>query len=202
MKKLTILGAIFLGFNASAQDVVVETIGENKILYRGFENKIVIHQINDSDETFEVEAVNCEVSKLNENKGKSTYLVRTKSSARTAQINLISEGRTVESTEFNVQNLPSPSLYWGKHKTGTKVSDSREIEIKYSAGVALKPSFEIVGWKCEQKGQEFKGKGNILSQALLDSTKSMESGEEISLVVKVKGADGIIRTVAGSWMKS
>ena len=199
MKKLAILGIIFLGFNSFAQDLASENIDQNNVLYRGFENKIVFDQIGDDSEEFQMEAINCEVSKSDRNE--NTYTVKTRSKARTAKINFISNGQISDSATFIVQNLPVPSLIWGHNITGGTISNSKEIRIKYSPGIALESNFEIVSWNCSQKDAKFDGQGNQLSQEMLDHTKSMTKGEFITIEVKVKGVDGVIRKLSGSWEK-
>lgn len=59
MKKLAILGILFLGFNSSGQELADKNTDQNKILYRGFENKIVLDQIGDDNQLYQIEAINC-----------------------------------------------------------------------------------------------------------------------------------------------
>jgi len=197
MKKLAILGIIFLGFNSFGQDLAIENTNQNKILYRGFENKIVLNQIGDDNQSHQIEAINCEVLKQDKN----TYLVKTRTKAQTAKINIVSNGQTIESIPFNVENLPSPSLFWGTNKAGSTSSESAEIEIKYAPEVSFEANFEIVEWACSINETKFDGQGNLLSKEMLDGTNSMTTGELIIIDVKVKGEDGIIRKLSGSWVK-
>jgi hypothetical protein len=199
MKKLAVLGVIFLSFNSFGQDLIVENIDQNKVLYRGFENKLIIGKIDGNGEVFQMEAFNCEVSKLDGNA--NTYIVKTKSKARTAKINFISDGQITDSAKFIVRNLPAPSLFWGNQEAGSNVSNSSEMKIKYPFGITLKSSFEIVSWKCHSKDTKYEGVGNLLSQEFLDFTKSIKTGEFITIVVNVKGEDGVIRRLTGSWVK-
>jgi len=189
MKKLAILGTIFLGFTSFGQDLAVENTDNNKILYRGFENKIVLDQFGDDNHSFQIEAINCEVIKPDENRSEDVYIVKTKNKARTATINIVSNGQTIERMAFNVENLPSPSLFWGNSEAGSTISNSAEIVIKYSTGVTLEPNFEIVGWTCSLDDLEFNGQGNLLSQEMLDYTKSMVTGELITIEVKVNATE-------------
>jgi hypothetical protein len=181
--------------------MAVQNVDHNEVLFRGYENKLILGQKVGNSDNFQIEAINCEVSKLDGKGSENTYMVKTKPQARTAKINFISNGIIIESAAFIVQNLPRPSLFWGTHKTGSSVPNSREIQMKYSSGVTLKPSFEIVSWKCNQKDATFEGSGESLSQQMLDYTKSMATGETIKIEVKVKGTDGIIREREGSWVK-
>ena len=199
MKKLAILGTIFLGLNTFGQNIVLENIDHNLLLYRGFENKFTIGQTVGTNETFQMEAINCEVSKMDGYE--STYIVKPKSKARTAQINFFSNGQFVDSATFIVRNLPSPSLFWGSQETGSSVSNSPEMHIKYPSEVTLKSNFEIISWKCNREGTDFKGLGNILTQEMLDYTKSMATGESVEILVNVMSEDGITRRLVGTWVK-
>lgn len=201
MKKLAILGVIFLGSNSFAQKIVVENIDHNKVLYRGFENKLVIGSTDGDLESFQLEAINCDVSKSGAKGSENTFIVKTSPNARTAKINFISNGAVISSTEFVVQNLPSPELFWGNQKTGSTISDARVLQIKYPMEVSLQSNFEIARWKCIHSGESFEGEGNVLSQEILDVTSEMSAGEIIQMEVHVLGSDGITRKLMGSWVK-
>ena len=64
MKKLAILGAIFLSLNSFAQDMAVQNVDHNEVLFRGYENKLILGQKVGNSDNFQIEAINCEVSKL------------------------------------------------------------------------------------------------------------------------------------------
>lgn len=200
MKKLSIVGIILCSFHSIGQDIVVESMDHTKLLYRGYENKLLVGQIGVSNHDVQLEGIHCNVSKLDGYE--NAYIVKPAANAKRAQINFISNGQRINSASFLVQNLPSPSLYWGEEKAGGHVSNSPELEIRYPAGITLTSRFEIMGWKCKVTDTNiYGGAGNLLSNSLLKFTESMEKGEQLLLEVQVKGGDGIIRNLAASWEK-
>lgn len=201
MKKLVLIGIVLFGLNSFAQDFIADNINHNQILYRGFENKLTFDQIGCETDGYQMETVNCELSKQEVADSENFYIVKTNSSAKSAKIRFISDGQAVDSMEFVVQNLPRPFLYWGNQKSGSNFSASQEIQLKYVTGVTLKSSFEVVGWESNESGQTFSGKGGSLSSEFLEFAESLATGESISIEAQVRGGDGIVRPVKGFWVK-
>lgn len=197
MKKFIFLIIIIFSFNSFAQDVAVENIDHNQILYRGFQNKLVITPAN---ENIQLDPINCQISKLEGQE--NTYIVLTKSKSRTATINFVSDGKVLETRSFLIQNLPVPELYWGYQKSGSTISNTSEIQLKYPKGVTLKSNFEIVNWQASVQGKQFKGKGHTLTKELIDSMSTLDKGEIIQITTQVKNKDGVTKLMKGTWKVS
>lgn len=194
MKKFIFLIIIIFSFNSFAQDVAVENIDHNQILYRGFQNKLVITPAN---ENIQLDPINCQISKLEGQE--NTYIVLTKSKSRTATINFVSDGKVLETRSFLIQNLPVPELYWGDQKSGSTTSNTSEIQLKYPKGVTLKSNFEIVNWQASINGKQYEGKGSTLTKELIDSLSTLDKGEIIQITTHVKNKDGITKLMKGTW---
>ena len=203
MKNSLLAGIIVLGCSAYAQEYTAENTQQNNVLYRGFKNKLSYGQTGCPDKSYEMETVNCDLSEVKATGAETMYIVKTKSSARTAVIRFTSNGNVMDSTVFAIQNLPVPSLYWGDSKTGTTTSDLTELSVQYPPGVTLPSNFEIVSWTCSPVDTDtvYTSPGNVLSDAFMNYVKTMSKGESIVIQVNVKGEDGIIRQLAGDWVK-
>jgi hypothetical protein len=201
MKKLAIVTSLFFSLTCFAQHFVVENIGHKNILYRGYENKIAIGQVGCEIEDFKIEAIHCELTTLAGAESENIYIVKPHSSAKKAVIRFVSGGQTIDSVEFDVQNLPAPSLYWGNNKSGANFSNSAALAMKYAPEVTLTANFEIIGWKCITQNKQFEDSGSILSPQFIDFTKTMKTGETIQIQVKIKNADGSTRFATGTWLK-
>lgn len=199
MKTVAILGIAFLGMNAFGQNMVVETNDQSKVLYRGYDNRVTIGQAGTNAKDFKLEAINCQLAEVTGQK--NTYIVKASAAARTAQINFVSNGKTIDSTVFVIKSLPSPVFYWGNNENGSDISNSSQLQIKYPSGVAIDARFTITNWECKIGEMNFKGSGSVLSQEMLDVTKVLPVGGTVSIMAQVVGGDGITRKVAGSWVK-
>lgn len=199
MKTIIALGILFIGFTSFGQNVTAEHSKDNNILYRGFENEVRLNPFENNSQTFQIETINCKVTK--ENSESNTYSVKTDNSKSTAQINNLVDGKVIESKFFRVQNLPSPTLYWGNNETGTTSSNTAELFVSYAPGIQLDANFKILSWECQLANSQYNGVGNVLSQEMMDATKKLASGELIVILMTVKSEDGILRKVVGSWVK-
>ncbi len=201
MKKLAIVGFIFLGFNALGQEASNETNNHTNVLYRGFDNKLVIDQMSDDNQPYEINAINCEVLEQKDDNGtKNLFVVRTKTRASTAEINIVSNGKLLQNIRFNVENLPQPTLFWGTHSAGSTKSTSAELTVHYPKAVNFESRFEIIEWTCTMNGTAFTGKGNLLSKEMLDYSHSVAAGDSVTIEVNVRGEDGIVHKLCGSWV--
>lgn len=196
MKTLAIFGIIFLGFNSIGQNT---TANNQKVLYRGFENQVNLDQIISRNQNFKVETINCDATSLDQSKNE--YMVRVHSNVRTAQLNFTSNGKVIDSMAFVVQNLPVPSLFWGDNDSGSYVSKSMELQMKYPVEVNFKATFTIISWECTMKDVIYRANGSSLSQEVLTATESLNSGEEVQIVANVISSDGIVRKISGTWLK-
>lgn len=114
------------------------------------------------------------------------------------------DGKSVKlkSLDFRVQNLPDPSLFWGGKKSGDKGNkNSALLQAKYGDGIPLKAEFTILKWKFLApglKGAPPTGAGGSIG-SVSSLIRAVQAGTGISFVCDVKGPDGIVRKVGGSW---
>ena len=114
------------------------------------------------------------------------------------------DGKSVrlKSLDFRVQNLPDPSLFWGGKKSGDKGNkNSNLLQAKYGPGIPLKAEFKIIKWKFLApglKGAPPTGAGGNIGQ-VSSLIRAVKPGTGISFVCDVKGPDGMVRKVGGSW---
>lgn len=201
MKRILLLGALLMQAATYAQNFVVQNIEHTQILYRGYNNQLLIGRIGSEMDDYQIEGSNCDVQKLENGEGENLFIVKPNAKTRCAAIRFLHNGELKDSIHFLVQNLPSPSIYWGNQQSGSYTSTEPNLIIKYPLEIRLQSSFEIVSWRCVLNKKTVQGTGNILSQEILDFTRSLKPGEEFSIILKVKGEDGIYRELAGVWEK-
>jgi hypothetical protein len=201
MKYLVILASIFLVIPSFAQDFGVENEDHYNVIYRGFENQISIGQFDNEKVAYDVEGINCSVELLSLGRTKNKYLVKTNTAEPMAEINFVSKGRVIGSKTFKVENLPQAKPFWGPNEDGSYISDAKEIRLAYSSGITLIPDFEVVSWDVNHQDHKFNGEGSALSQDFLTYANSLDKGEEIHLVLKVKTEDGTLKKLRGSWTR-
>ena len=200
MKKILLFTGLFLSLFASAQNFVVEEVGLEKILYRGFENSVYIHALKKNLIDFELDPVNCEIIST-ESIESNLYILKPVGRAKTATLCFVSGDKIIDSVHFVVQPLPTPNLYWGNQAHGMGFSDSPELTLRYATGVAFKNDFRIISWKAASGDEYFSGRGAILSEAFLSHASSTAKGSSITITVTFVSADGVARKMAGVWHK-
>ena len=200
--QLLVFGALTFGLNAYGQDFVAASSEQSNILYRGYDNKLILGEVGCANQEYEIVPIDCKIKKVNSDGSDHSYIVRPTGRLKTATIKFVSkDGNPLHSVVFMVKNLPDPELYWGNNKAGSTLSSSPKIFIKYPPEVRLDTYFEIVSWEFNHKYKNFNGAGHELSPKMLEYTRSMPIGETISIITKVKGPDGIVRTKGGTWTK-
>ena len=110
----------------------------------------------------------------------------------------------MKKVQYKVVNLPDPTLYLGSAKDGGRVRSSRLLQAKLPPEIPLNAKYDVLSWSCStssMRGAAIKGTGgNIAGAGVL--INAAQSGTIITFIVKVKGPDGIVRTITGSWAKS
>ena len=171
---------------------------ESNILFRGYRNKILPSVTNNNGLPIALEGINCSISRLDS----SDYIIVKPGRGKMSTIilNLIRNDSLIpiKSVEYRVANLPDPSLYWGKAKSGDKVSlSARKIEVKYMDGIALDANFKVIKWTIYYNDKSIRGIGTDLSSAD-EFLNSLERSGSISITATVRGPDGIARQIGGS----
>lgn len=199
--QLLVFGALTIGLNAYGQDFVLANAEHSNILYRGYPNKLILAEAGQANQDYEIIPIDCNIRKVNSDGAEHSYIVRP-TGLKAATIKFVAaDGTPLESVVFEVKNLPNPLLYWGNNEFGSTVSSSPKLFVKYAPDVRLNSSFEILSWAFHHKYKNFNGAGNELSTKMLEYTQSMPIGETISIITKVKGPDGIVHTMGGTWTK-
>lgn len=185
-------------FNSLSQ-IAVETEGSN-ILYRGFNNKVIIGSTEKTYDSLVVENGSISSSTTN-----GYYIIKPfRFNTCTLHALVFKENSidTIDSKVFIVYNLPKPSLWWGTSNTGEKAQlYSNAIFARYDASVPLNARFNILDWECVIGEKTYKDKGNTLTEDFLIKVRSLPEGETISIICTVGGPDGIARKLAGSWTR-
>lgn len=201
LKSIAVLFTLFIATSLNAQNVTV-TQPETNVVYRGYENRILVNIPDCTSETVNdvvLHCSNCTLSKVNKPGG---YILKPGMGRKcVVTINSEEDGvRTaIDSIEYRVSNLPDPVLYWGASKSGVKASkSSRLLMAKYPPEIPHKASFKITKWTIVHDGETVVGLGGNLSAAS-EIIKSLESGEQLCITATVVGPDGIARQVAGGW---
>lgn len=201
MKKLALLVVILIGFNTMAQNFVAQNTEMNNVLYRGYENKYNFGQLG-CEEDYELEGVNCELIKVNDDENDNLYIIKTKSGDKTASVNFVADGKVLGSVDFIVKALPRPDLYWGEKVDGTNFSEDAELSVKYETGLAFNASYSVISWSSTHDDKNFEGEGNQLSEDFLAYLNGLAPGETISITVKVEDQNGTTRLKTGVWTKA
>lgn len=172
---------------------------ETNILFRGYPNKILPSVTNNNGLLITLVGTNCSISRLDSS---DYFIIKPgKKKEATITLNLILNDSLIpiKSIQYRVVNLPAPSLYWGKTKSGKKaISSSRTIEVKYNDGIALNPNFTIIKWAIYHNGESISGVGHDLSSAN-SFLQNLESGKGLSINATFKGPDGRERIIGGAW---
>lgn len=172
---------------------------ELNVLYRGYNN--IVNITASGYPSGDLSVTNATKSKKGEG-----YVVKP-GKGKTSTLTVM--GKTVDgksvrlkSLDFRVQNLPDPSLFWGGKKSGDKGNkNSALLQAKYGDGIPLKAEFKIIKWKFLApglKGAPPTGAGGSIG-SVSSLIRAVKPGTGISFVCDVKGPDGIVRKVGGSW---
>jgi hypothetical protein len=176
------------------------TIKSDDVLYRGFANKVTIHEGNHPNGDLRLTGTNVSIKKATNSDG---FIVKPSNKTLSATLYLISvDGAqidTLSSMNYPIKLLPVPDLYWGEAKSGS-IGDitSKKLSFRYSEGVNLPNDFKIVSWEISSNDEVHRGFGNDVSSAQ-EFLQSVESGTTLSFLVTVLGSDGIKRKVAAQW---
>lgn len=191
---LSLIASLSFGQESSA---AIEML-EGNILFRGYENKIIIGTHPEEGCSYSLSGENVSVTKLDD------YFIVKPGNGKTATL-IVSENRpngkalVVRTKEFQISNLPDPSLHWGWTPAGKAVQDQKPLlSCKYVGYFPLPENFNVVSWNVTHNGESFSGVGTDIS-ALTSLIETFTEVTELTITAKVVGGDGIARQIRGTW---
>lgn len=195
---LTTLTLLFATLSfAQESSVAIESM-EGNVLFRGYANKIRINSHPEEGCYYALSGSNVSVSRSSDHyivkpgRGKTAYLTVTEKRK---------DGSTVllRKKEFQIANLPDPSLHWGWTPAGKAVKDQKpELTCKYVGYYPLDASFEVKSWSAEFDGKTYSGEGSDIT-ALNELIQTFTELTEFGITAEVQGPDGITRKLGGTW---
>ncbi len=195
---LTSLLLIFASLSwAQEPTAAIENMEEN-VLFRGYENQIVITSHPKEGSAYTLTGSNVVVTKKGDR-----FIVRP-GSGKTAFLTVSErseDGRThvIRKKEYRVKNLPDPSLYWGWTQAGKALQNPKpELTCGYVDYFQMDVNFTVVSWEAEYDGQMYSGEGTDIS-SLIELINSFTELTEFTIFAKVQGPDGITRKIDGTW---
>ncbi|XOV68252.1 MAG: GldM family protein [Fluviicola sp.] len=201
MKSL-FLGLSLLFSSTSFSQVIGLEQPELMVLYRGYNNKILVNVPEGSERSvndIELQGINYSAVKANKPGG---FIVKPGKGTTTTLTLHTMDGDTLKEiyrAEYVVRNLPDPILFWGASKSGVKGSRSSRILLaKYTPEIPLEANFKVTSWTLTANGEQASGTGGNLSQAG-PIIKKAEPGSQVAITAVVVGPDGIARSVGGAW---
>jgi len=106
------------------------------------------------------------------------------------------------SYKFRVRNLPKPSLYFGGAEDGGQASKAEtRLFAKYGPEIPLNVTFTVLSWELNISGapRPARGTGNSIAGEGQTFLKQAKPGSMVSFMTQVKGPDGVVRKVGGSF---
>ncbi|PHR30908.1 MAG: hypothetical protein COA38_09270 [Fluviicola sp.] len=174
---------------------------ELNVLYRGYDNKV-----NATASGFPTTSISGSGASLSPTSD-GMYIAKPTGSGRTASLTVsgrTADGRTValKTVQYRVLTLPKPTMFWGSAEDGSRASRrEKNLFTKYGNDVPLNAKFIIKSWEMSVQGavSAKKGTGHKLSADALNLLLAARPGSIVSYFLKVKGPDGVIRNVTGTF---
>lgn len=199
MKTILSLLLLLITIRSVAQESTasIEHMNMN-VLYRGFDNKIVIGSGDTDFSRLYISAHNATATLNGDH-----YVVRP-GNGKTATLEIIAvkdDGTevTLRSKEFRISNLPDPKLYWGWAESGKAVQNQKPVlSAGYGKYYPFDPEFNVTSWEAMYNGEMFSGEGQYIA-AIDDIVQNFTELTEFTIEAMVKGPDGISRKISGTW---
>lgn len=201
MKTILSILLIVSSFVVTGQNTKVAIeMTEYHFLYRGYPNIIKPVVSNCDQSNILILCPNAIITKQED----STYEVFSNSYDKTLKIyvinNSINEFDTLATYNYQLLNMPIPSLYWGACAQGGKASLSEErIFAKYDASIPLNANFQVLEWTLTHKKKSISGEGNKITKAQSYLWK-LKGIQDIEIKALVIGPDGKKHTITGKWI--
>jgi len=201
MKYINLILALTIGTSCFAQTQVAAVDSpETNILYRGYANKLIPAVSNNNGNRIGLQSSNAKIRAVED----QSYFYVTPGNGNECELDVVlinenGKSEIIRTIEYQVYNLPSPYVYWGKAKNGTKADiKSTELFVKYAPGIPLNIDFEIISWKISLNGETISGVGSNLLAAE-DFLKNVPNESHLMMEVAIKGEDGVTRFRNASW---
>ncbi|MGV3612942.1 MAG: hypothetical protein ACO1N0_18425 [Fluviicola sp.] len=190
-KLLVLLLLLFSPFISSAQISVSVEHGNQHVLYKGYENRLVI--IHGIQSHWMVSSTN---SALSKDSLTNDFLIKPLIDSRVASIFILDSisKDTLFSKTYDVISLPDPEIFFSWDEPGC---GGNSLFVRYPKHSALKADFEILKHTCHfDPMSTCYGSGNSLSASETMLLKSIKPGEQIHFTLEVIGPDKIKRILS------
>jgi len=200
--RLFISAFLLIPFLSDAQGTL--NLSEMNVLWNGYENKIEIAS-GQFKKKFRVVGENM---KLTPN-GKNKYIVIVHSNDKEAKIHVVSRNGkdTLKTYTYRIMVLTNPAITLGYSSDGGIISMNDTIlHAGYGPNINFADdSFEIIDYSLQiwdYEVSELKGEGNVLSAEIQNIIRNIPKDDKpktISIQLRVKGPDGVIRKRMASY---
>lgn len=210
MRTTLLFTTLLLGFWCSGQNIRNLNDISTEMIYRGFENTIVIFPeglLSENDYT--LACSECSVSKINK-KGNSlppNTFILIPNKARSTELLIISKNGDTTIRQFKISNLPDPELFLNEIKSGESLdpilnTSKWVLSAKFPAEISLVSVYEIKSWECSADSFVLSAAAsNAIPNELIDKIRSLPSGSKVTFTAIVIGErDGISRKKAGVFL--
>ena len=195
---LTTLLLLFASLSFGQESsVAIESI-EGNVLFRGYANKIRINSHPEEGCHYTLSGSNVSITKSGDHyivkpaRGKTAYLMVSERRKNGSVVQL-------RKKEFQIANLPDPSLHWGWTPSGKAVQNQKpDLTCKYVGYYPLDANFEVMSWSAEFDGKTYSGEGTDIT-ALNELIETFTELTEFGITANVQGPDGITRKLGGTW---
>lgn len=209
---ITLLTSYVIGFNVSAQNIVVGKL-QNNVLYAGYENKV---ELSTKDlRSFEIVPQNealihvtrDTIINTQSNNKIQNFIIRPLTLTKQKQLLYFKDPATNEifdSVLFIVKPLPTPVVYLGSIPEGEIISKSDTLlTYRFQENISIDIQFEIISWQLIVAGKSeiISGQGNALNEVAMFEINSAKPGALISFMVEVRFSNGEIKKKAATFIK-
>lgn len=186
---------LFLSFLNFAQkfDVINESLTENvKIVYRGYANHIVLKAPEKEGSRFDLTVTNAAISKS------GTYYILKPGRGHMVNVNVTEmvgdQMSIVHKDSFEVFNVPDPSIYInGEFASSMLPDEMKYIRVQLKPEFPLDWKFKVEGWQMLIDGELYFGQNDRIPQMVNDAIEILPQGSSVSIKVKARGEDDIMR---------
>jgi hypothetical protein len=192
MRKITILFILLSNFSFTQHDTTIVVNRDNIPLQAvldidGFRTLFVgqeyrINLTTSGNYPIKITATNAYVEFLESSTKRTGGLVykltpKDTGECKIAIYNVINESRTVNLTlnTYQVIKSPRPTIKLNQFESGqiiNKIDDKVELTCSYPKETGIFDKFEIISWKLLINDKKFEGKGNTLTNEVLDFVKN------------------------------
>lgn len=191
-----------------AQDVIVVHDGDDRRLYHGFSNEIIVVDKGVYGTDYTVECVRCEILPVDSIRKPDYFSIRPAEMVKEAKLLIHMKDGTTHTHLFYVSVLPSPLLFVDGKSNGEEIyAPAMDETISLDAGYEkdLKfhgKDFYVKSWdlKYTFKGKEehAAGSGRFIPARHVDRIKQLKDGETVTVTSKVDCSDGIARLLTAT----